>query len=141
MKDMKGLSTIISLLIFIAGTWYIMVNFDDIKASIDKSLSKKIKSENRVYDPNKDPSSAEFRENVAKKLYGTKNYEEMTDPNMASRIYNERMNMPTQKERNEAKMKAKQQARQQAKQQARQQAGQQTRKQSKETNRIRTIKM
>ena len=49
----------------------------------------------------------------------------MTDPNMASRIYNERMNMPTQKERNEAKIKAKQQ----------------TKKQSRETNRIRTIKM
>ncbi len=126
---MKGLSAFISLLIFIAGTWYIIVNFDDIRASIDKSLSNKVNSENRVYDPNKDPSSAEFRENVAKKLYGTKNYEEMTDPNMASRIYNERMNMPTQKERNEAKMKAKQQAKQQA------------RKQSKETNRIRTFKM
>ena len=122
---MKGLSSLISIILFVAGTWYIVANFDNLKASVDKSLSRQIKAENREYDPNKDPSSAEFRENVAKKLYGTKNYEEMTDPNMASRIYNERMNRPTQKELNEAKIKAKQQSK----------------KQSKETNRIRTIKM
>jgi len=121
----KNLASLISLILFVAGTWYMWQNWDGIKASIDKSLAKQIKSENREYDPNKDPSSSEFRENMAKKLYGTKNYEEMTDPNMASRIYNERMNMPTQKERNEAKIKAKQQ----------------TKKQSRETNRIRTIKM
>lgn len=103
---MKQLVQLISIILFFLGLWYLWTNYDEISAAVNKTISKTTDDKSRqVYDAKKDPSSKEFREELGKKLYGTKNYEEMTDPDMASRIYNERMNRPTEKQLKDQKAK------------------------------------
>ncbi len=103
---MKQLIQFISIILFFLGLWYLWSHYDEISASIDKTVSEKTGYKSRQeYDAKKDPSSQEFRDELAKKLYGTKNYEDMKDPDMASRIYNERMNRPTERELREQKAK------------------------------------
>ncbi len=96
---MKQLISFISIVLFFFGLWYLWVHYDEISSAVNHTVAKSTGYKNKQqYDPKKDPSSQEFRDELSKKLYGTKNYEEMKDPNMASRIYNDRMNRPTEKE-------------------------------------------
>ena len=103
---MKNLVSLISVILFFVGLWLLWINYDKIATSISKTVGMTTGYKSRqTYDAKKDPSSQEFRDELSKKLYGTKNYEEMKDPDMASRIYNDRMNRPTEKQLKDQKAK------------------------------------
>ena len=93
---MKLLTNIISILMFCAGVWYLWTNYNEISSIINRNIYKTAGEIRRNKgDIRKDPSSQEFRDELSNKLYGKENYKDMKDPNMATRIYNDRLNRPS----------------------------------------------